>query len=554
MTGKDANPMSLLTYIDEVSGKRKFKKAWFGLVCALFIFLIIIPSIFVLFEAVTNWDAVSKVFDDKENMRHIWSAVGNSFSIALIVTIIDIIVGLPMAWIMVRKEFRGKKYLDTLIDMPLAFPTGALGFSVAIFWGVTQSDVTGLGIVSSPYLLVILLHLIFTYPYMVRTLSGILEQIDPNYETAGMTLGASRFTAVRTITLPLFRAGLITGFILCFARSLSETGGTYIALTLMGANSSFFTGPTLIKFFKEPFDISGISDPIPYLIVTSTILIIFAIIMLFVAKYFMNKFKVPWSKVWPTWGRRISRGIAVKAKDSFTLIFFFLIILIPSFFIFTYLLATPDTIDAGVLLSSIGLSFLIAGLAVVFDVIFGIPMAIYIARNSHTKLGQILDSLINIPLIVPTTALGFSLGLFWSTVAGDAASSMGLILVILGHIAFTYPLMVRNIVGAIEEVDPSYEEVAKTLGAKPFQAFRKVLLPIIQSSVIAGGILAFTRSLGETGATLAISNVNTVPIYIMELIDNGLEYQAAVSSIVLIAICFVLMFSIRVITKKRRTD
>lgn len=542
--------MSLLTYLDELSGKRKFKKAWFALICIIFVSLIIIPSIYVLFEAVTDFDSLSVVFEDKENMSHIYSAVWNSFSIALIVTIIDVIVGLPMAWIMVRKEFRGKKYLDTLIDMPLAFPTGALGFSVAIFWAVSGGDVSGLGLVSNPYLLIILLHLIFTYPYMVRTLSGILEQIDPNYETAGMTLGASRWTAVRTITLPLFRAGLITGFILCFARSLSETGGTYIALTLMNENTSFFTGPTVIKFFK---DTMGVADATPYLIVTSAILILLAIAMLFIVKYAMNHLKIPWSKVWPTWGRRLSRGIAVKLKDSLSYVFFFIVILLPSFFIFAYLFVTPDPVNFGTLVGSIGTSFLVAGVAVLFDVIFGIPMAIYIARNSNTKLGQFLDSLINVPLIVPTTALGFSLGLFWHAIAGDGASSIGLILVIFGHIAFTYPLLVRNIIGAIEEVDPSYEEIARTLGAKPFQAFRKVLFPIIQSSVIAGCILAFTRSLGETGATMAISeSVVTVPIYIMELIDAGLQYQAAVSSIVLIAICFVFMFGIRVIAKKRR--
>lgn len=546
--------MSLLTYIDELSGKRKFKRAWFGLVVVVFITLIIVPSIYVLFEAIFDWDSVSAVFSDSARMSIIWGAVGNSFSIAFIVTIIDIIVGLPMAWLMVRKEFRGKKYLDTLIDMPLAFPTGALGLSVAIFWATTSSDISGLGIVSSPYLLVVLLHIIFTYPYMVRTLSGILEQIDPNYETAGMTLGASRFTAVRTITLPLFRAGLVTGFILCFARSLSETGGTYIALEMISANSSFFTGPTLISYFKETM---GVTDATPYLIVTSVILILFAVVMLFVAKYLMNRVKIPWTKVWPVWGRRLSRGAAVKLKNGFTMLFFAAIVILPSFYIFTYLFVTPETVALGTLLSSIGISFLIAGIAVAFSIVFGIPMAIYIARNSHTKMGQILDSLINVPLIVPTTALGFSLMLFWTAIAGDAASSMALILVIFGHIAFTYPLMVRNIIGAIEEVDPSYEEVAKTLGAKPFQAFRKVLFPIIQSSVIAGAILAFTRSLGETGATIAIDlegKILTAPVYIMDLIKTGAYYPAAVSSIVLIAICFVLMFSIRVISKKKGGD
>ena len=539
--------MSLLTRIDEVSGKRKFKKAWFALVCLLFLSLIILPSIYVLFEAVVEWDSLGEVFNDPEYSPYIFSAVWNSFSIAFIVTILDIIVGLPMAWMMVRKDFPGKKYLDTLIDMPLAFPTAALGFSVAIFWAAPAGvAVPGLGLVLSPYILVIVLHLIFTFPYMVRCLSGILEQIDQNCETAGMTLGASRFTAVRTITLPLFRAGLITGFILCFARSLSETGGTLIALQLIGAGNTFFTGPTFLGVVKEKL---GAEAATPYLIVLSVILIILAILFLFVAKYLMSRLKIPWSKVWPKWERKISRGLAVRAKGIFTFAFLFIMILIPSFYIFSYLVTPAEALDYGALMTSIGLSFVIAGAAVAFSVVFGIPMAIYIARNGNTKLGKILDNLINIPLIIPTTALGFSLALFWG---GLHMSSFGIILVIFGHIAFTYPLLVRNIIGAIEEVDPAYEEISRTLGAKPFQAFRKVLLPIIQSSVIGGCILAFTRSLGETGATIAIDkSITTVPVFIFNVMNLEDYGTAALSSIVLILICFVMMFLVRYVTKKK---
>lgn len=130
---------------------------------------------------------------------------------------------------------------------------------------------------------------------------------------------------------------------------------------------------------------------------------------------------------------------------------------------------------------------------------------------------------------------------------------MALVLVILGHISFTYPLVVRNMIGAIEEVNPECEEIAMTLGAKPFQAFRKILMPIVKSSVIAGGILAFTRSLGETGATLAISNkVNTVPIYITELVQAHSYAEAAICSIILIVICFVLMMVVRALTHRRQ--
>jgi ABC-type Fe3+ transport system, permease component len=538
-------PMSPFKRINEISESKRSRKAWFGFVCLIFLFLIIIPSIFVIFKMFTEWDLVSDVLNDPGSMGQIKGALWNSFSIAGIVTVIDIVVGIPMAWIIVRKQFRGKRYLDTLMDMPLAFPTAVLGISVVMFWGAPDGvGIPGLGIVVSPYLMLILLHIIFTYPYMVRSLSAILEQIEPNYETAAMTLSASRFTAVRTITLPLFRAGLVTGVILCFARSLSETGGTYIALQMMGVNTTFFTGPSFIAFEKSlPGDTLGV------MILISVLMIVLALALLVIVNILMKRFKIPMKKVWPNFGRILSRGKIPKIKDTFSIIFMVLIVLIPSFYIFAYMTQPIASIDYGMLFYATGISFLIAGIAVVFNIIFGIPIALYIARKGNTLMGRILDNLVNIPLIVPTVALGFSLALFWGSIyAGD---SLGLLMVILGHIAFTFPLMVRNITGAVEEVDVSYEEVAMTLGAKPFQAFSKVLMPIVKSSIFAGAILAFTRSLGETGATLAISDsVKTVPIYIMDLINDKMYSEAALCSIILIAICFVLMVAVRIILNR----
>lgn len=538
--------MSLFKKINDISNNGEARKAWFGLAVAVLICLIIIPSIFVVTKLLTDWGLVSQTLADSAMMSTIYGAMWNSFSIAFIVTIIDIVVGIPMAWILVRKSFKGKRYLDTLMDMPLAFPTAVLGISVVMFWGAPQGiSVPGTGLILSPYLMVIMLHIIFTYPYMVRSLSAILEQIEPNYETAAMTLGASRFTAVRTITLPLFRAGLVTGFILCFARSLSETGGTYIALTLMQDESSFFTGPTFIAFMKSQSTEAAMGP----MILISILMIVMALILLLLVKRLMTKLKIPVTKVWPQIGRKLSNGLAPKAKDIFSIAFLLAIVLIPSFYIFAYLTQPIAAVDYGSLMSAIGISFFVAGVAVVFDIVFGIPVALYIARHHNTRLGQALDNLVNIPLIIPTTALGISLALFWGSLG--VGGTLSILLVILGHISFTYPLVVRNIIGAVEEVDPSYEEVALTLGAKPFQAFTKVLMPIVKSSIIAGAILAFTRSLGETGATLAITNnIQTVPIYITNLIKGGLYSEAALCSIILILICFVFMFAVRMITHR----
>ena len=290
--------MSLIKTVDEISSNPRNRKAWLALACVIFAVIIVIPAVYVIFSIPSNWSGIQDVLSDSAMMSIIWGAIWNSFSLAFIVTIIDIIVGLPMAWMLVRKSYRFGKYLDTLIDMPLAFPTVALGFSVIVFWGCPEGiTVPGTGLVVDPYLMVILLHIIFTYPYMVRCLSGILEQIDTNYETAAMTLGASKWTAVRTITLPLFRAGLVTGFILCFARSLSETGGTYIVLRMMGATTldvtGFFTGPTLISTIKDIPE----TDSMPVLILISSLLIVFALLMLFVAKAVMTRLRIPWRKV-----------------------------------------------------------------------------------------------------------------------------------------------------------------------------------------------------------------------------------------------------------------
>ena len=529
-----------------------FRKGWLGFIIVFFLIMVIVPTVFILTYAITDWNSIqNEVLNDPAVTKMITDAIIASFEIAGIVTLIDFLVGLPMAWIMVRKSFRGKEMLDTLIDMPLAVPTAALGFSSAIFWAVTKPDVTsplGLEIIASPFLLIILLHIVFSYPYMVRSLAAILQQIDQTYETAGQTLGASKLTAARTITLPLFRAGLVTGIILCFARSLSETGGTMIALGPMANTQGFQTGPTLIGTWKA----LGTSMN-PALAFVSIILIILALALLVVLKLLVMKVKLPAGKVWPRWEKILSRGFVPKSKDGFSVFFLALFVLVPSFFIFTYVAtANPSgSNNWSMFWDSLLASFVIAAVVTVIDLALGVPLALYIARGGHNKLPASLDVLVNIPLIVPTAALGVSLSYFW--VGGNANTASGIWLIILAHVAFTYPLVVRNVAGAVEEIDPSYEETARTLGAKPVQAFRRVLFPMIKASILAGAIMAFTRSLGETGATQAVvKNANTAPVYIVNLINVQHDYYtAALACILLIIVSYVFMLLLRYITKRR---
>lgn len=542
----------------EFINRKGFRRGWNAFIVAFFLFFIVLPTVFVVTYAITDWDAISQtVLSNPKIMAIIWDAVAASFAIAAIVTVIDFFAGLPVAWMLVRKNFKGKEFLDTLIDMPLAVPTAALGFSAAIFWVVDPSPTPfSLSAISSPFILIVLLHVVFSYPYMVRSLAAILEEIDETYETAGRTLGASRLTAARTITLPLFRAGLATGVILCFSRSMSETGGTLIALSTMSslgivAAESFATGPTLIADWRT----LSFTDPsyTPALAFVSILLIILSLVLLVVLKMVIMKFHLPLRKVWPMPEKMLSRGIFPKLKDGSALFFLAMIVLVPSFFIFTYVLfSTPQAAEWGSFIYALGYSFLLAGIVTVVDIALGIPFALYISKHRDKRSSHVLDVLVNVPLIVPTAALGISLSLFWST--AGTLNGLEFFILVLAHVAFTYPLVVRNVAGAVEEIDPSYEETARTLGANPMQTFRRVLYPLIKGSILAGAIMAFTRSLGETGATQAIlgNNAPTAPVFIVALVQDEAFFQAGLACIILIIVSYVFMLMLRYITRKRK--
>ena len=487
----------------------------------------------------------------ESTLDSITGAVGLSFQVSVTATLIDFVVGLPLAWYLVRKSPRWKDQLNTLIDVPLAFPTAATGFSAALFWGMTPGIVDkplgALSITSSPVILLTLLMVVFSFPYMVRPLASILEELNVEYDTVAGTCGASKFTAARTITLPLFRAGLVTAVTLCLAKTLSETGGVMAALATISSREVNATA--LIGTWKG----ASVFNPtlVPGLAFLSFLLIMLSLTLIMVSKIIIMRAKLPIKKVWPKFERRLSRGWVPKAKDVAVFLFLIIVVLLPAFYIFGYAL-TPQAEHADLtgFWNSLAYSFFVAGIVTLIVLVLGIPMGILIARHKNKRVASTLDVLSNIPFVVPTAALGFSLGLFWSTQSIIPMTSE-ILIIIMAHIAFTYPYVVRNVVGALEQLSPEYEETARTLGAKPMQGFRRVTFPLIKMSILSGAIMTFARSVGETGATIAVSpEAITAPVYIVSLIRSGSFYVAGISSAILIIFSFIVILLIRALIKR----
>jgi len=552
----------------QVLSRRGTIRAWYAGLLAFFVVLILAPTLYVLWYVISGWGLIQDlVLPNPTLVGAIGPALWLSFGVALTVAGIDLVAGLPLAWLLVRKDFRGKDWVNTIIDSPLAVTTAGLGLSVVLFWGIpwaaSGSSIVpppgALGLTSDAFLILMFLHLTTTFPYMVRSLAAILEEIEIEYENAARAAGASRLTAVRTITLPMFRSGMATGLILVIAKALSDTGGAFAALGLIGAcgsggpSTDVCNGTGLINYWKNLS-----ADPLrpeftPALALVSALMIALSLVLLVVLKYVAQRLHFPLRRVWPGVEGRLSRGSVPTLRNLAAIGFLVGFILVPSFFFLLYgVVGTPAAgLDWRGFWGAVGVSFLVGGLATAVDLAAGIPMAILITRGRVRWLGRLLDALVNVPYIVPSAALGISLGLFWK--AQRTLVPSDLVLVIMAHIAFTFPFVVRNVVGALEQLDPALEETARTLGAKPIQTFRRVVFPSVRPAILAGAIMAFTRSVGETGATVSVSTETvTIPVLIVNLIRSGSFYEASIAQVALLAVSFAAILGLRMVVQRRR--
>lgn len=534
-------PLSLK--IDRFFSKPVYRKGLDAITILFFVLVIIGPIVYIFSTIFLNLDSINRdVFNDELigdlQWRNILTSLGYSFSIAAIAVGVDLVIAFPISIILTRYNFRGKKILDALVDLPMAVPTSALGFSVLLFWGIFG--------VTPGFSLIIFGHIVFTFPYIVRNMKIVLEKADTLYEDAARTLGASGITVFRTITLPMMKEGIIAGAILAFTRSLGETGATIILSGLVE------TAPIMIVGFRRQLELPSAS-------LLAGILIAISILLLFSIKLFTRKVGFPVKSVWPKIERFFSHRYLRYFRDGIFLIILLIIILTPAFYITTQLIGEDFISELflgqdykwAYLYVSLVNSIQIGALAVLFNLIFGIPFAFIITKRNWGRIITFLDTILDIPIAIPSAALGFATFLFWGPAGLDLFQS-GFYMILFVHIAFTFPYMVRPIIGVLERSNKGVEEAARTLGASNLTVFRKITLPNIKQGIIAGSIMVFTRSLGETGATIVVmGNIRTVPVLIVDWVEANAYPSAIFASIIVIVFSAFLIFALRAVTKSR---
>jgi sulfate transport system permease protein len=198
-----------------------------------------------------------------------------TFGASLVAAVANAVFGTLLAWVLVRYEFPGRRFIDAIVDFPFALPTAVAGLTLSSLFapnGWLGRYLVPLGIKGAFSPLGVVIALTFVgMPFVVRTLQPVLQNLEREVEEAAATLGASRLRTFATIIAPSLLPPVLTGFALAFARAIGEYG----SIVFISGNQPFRTeiAPYLIVTRLEEYDYQGA-------IALAVVLLVFSFLLL----------------------------------------------------------------------------------------------------------------------------------------------------------------------------------------------------------------------------------------------------------------------------------
>jgi thiamine transport system permease protein len=428
---------------------------------------------------------------------------------AALSTTLTLLVGMPGAYVLARYDFPGKRVVRALVTVPFVLPTVVVG-SAFLALGVQPS----LGAI-------LLAHLFFNYAVVVRTVGGLWSHLDPHQEEAARVLGASRWGAFRSVTLPALRPALTAAATITFLFTFTSFG----VILILG-------GPTRGTLETEIYRQTTQTLNLPLAAALSIVQLVAVVALLvFTGRAEGRRATAlglrPSAEVArrPRPGRErafvaanllvmgalLGTPIAVLVARSFDT---------PGGAGFGYYRALGSVRSGSVLFvaptDAIRNSIVYALIATAIAVTVG-GLAAFAAARSRRRF---LDGLLSVPLGVSAVTLGFGFLITLDTPPLDLRTSP--LLVPIAQALVAIPFVVRIVGPVLRSIDPRLREAAATLGASPARVWREVDLPIVARAAGVAAAFAFAISLGEFGATTFIARPNhpTLPVMIFRLLGQ----------------------------------
>lgn len=484
---------------------------------------------------------------------------------AALSTLLTLLVGLPGAYLLARYQFRGKSWLMALASVPFVLPTpvvaaafhallGPRGWANTLLMGVLQLETPPIAFVNS-LAAILAAHVFYNTTIVLRVVGDFWSRLDPRLWQAAQALGASRRQRFLRLTLPLLAPAIAAASLLVFIFDFTSFG----VILLLGGPRFATLEVAIYQQATGLFNLPlAAALSLIQLVCTLSLTVIYSRLSARLSRPLSLRPRTYTQQRLRTWRARLAAGLLAGAL----LVFFTLPLAALALRSVTSLEARSRldrpaapglTLDyyrelgvnrRGSLFyvtpaTAIAISLGYAAATVLLALALGLPVAWALARGGDAPLNRWLDPLLLLPLGTSAVTLGLGFIVALDRPPLDLRASP--LLPPLAHTLVAFPFVVRSLTPALRSVRPRLRQAAAMLGASPWQALRRIELPIIGRALLVGAAFAFSISMGEFGATAVIARPEypTIPIAIYRLLSlpGSLNYgQAMALSAILMAV------------------
>jgi len=516
-----------------------------------------------------------RMLTSKISQVYMYEPLRHSMTIAVGATLLSMVIGSIMAWLVIRTDMPGRKLVNQLAVIPYIMPSWTLAQAwLVLFKNQISGGTPGLfqfltGIAPPDWLAygpfpIIITSALHYYTFFFLFTSAALMSIDSNLEEAGDLMGANRWRILRRITFPLIMPAMLSGIIMTFSKVMGTFGGPNI----LGVPVRYYTVATMIR---SSIAIGDKADGF----VLGIVLILFSVITIY-----LNQRVVGTRKSYETIGGRgfIAHVIRLRSWRNFfitiVVIFQILVIVFPlgllvydtfmlrpgnySFDNFTLAnwvgQSNPDINNGapGVLRNpkiylaawnSIKLSILTA----FFTALLGVILGYSIVKGRGTRLSKLVEQLAFIPYVIPGIAFGAVYISIFARNIGPIPPLYGTFAVlVVVSVAKHIPYSSRSGVSAMMQVGRELEEAAQVAGASPWRRFARIIFPLTSSGFVSGFLLTFITTMRELSLVILLVTPATqlLASQTMRYTENGDDQMANAVILILIALVTIGNFAI----------
>ncbi len=499
-----------------------------------------------------------------------YTPLQHSMTIAIGATLLALLIGGSLAWLVVRTDMPGRKIINQLAVLPYIMPSWTIAQAWLVLFknrltGGTPGLFEAVVGISPPNWLsygpvpIIICSALHYYTFFFLFTSAALMSIDSNLEESGELMGASRWRILRKITFPLVIPAILSGVIMTFSKVMGTFGGPNI----LGLPVRYYVVATMIRgslAAQEKGDA----------FVLAIVLILFSIITLSI-----NQRLVGTRRSYETIGGRgfvmnqTKLGKIKRALFIAVIIFQVLVIALP---IGLLLFDTFMLVDGTYRLSNLTLQHWIGPRGTVYNhgepgvlrnpkiystawnsirlalwtafstALLGILLGYAIVKGRGTRLSKLVEQLAFIPYIIPGIAFGAVYIAMFARKMGPLPSLYGTFaLLVIVSVAKHIPYSSRSGVSAMMQVGRELEEAAMVAGANVWQRFRRIIFPLTSSGFMSGFLLTFITTMRELSLIILLVTPKTqlLASQTMQYTENGDNQEANVVIVILITIVVV---------------